>query len=202
MPTWSRWWRYIRNGFGLCRQGCPCRLWWFSVKQWPNCSTLCPPGNALRTFVQYLITYCSRKEAAGDVISTTFVGPVVLDKGLKFHDPNLNLSREIPPEAVGGGIFDCFPYNFWPKVDNHIISGVAVDNVGMNVCEKFGDSRSNGFSRYSRGWFRVERTNERTDRYEADPNNAKRFSGVSTKKVKIIEVIQNGKTMINHSIFV
>ena len=38
-----------------------------------------------------------------------FMGPGVLDKRVKFHDPSLNLSREIPPETVEGGIFDCFP---------------------------------------------------------------------------------------------
>ena len=29
--------------------------------------------------------------------------------------------------------------------DNDVISGVAVENVGMDVPIKFGDSRSNGF---------------------------------------------------------
>ena len=59
--------------------------------------------------VPYLITFCSRPEDVGDVISGMFVGPVVLHKCVKFHDPNLNGSQEIPPEAVGGGIFDRFP---------------------------------------------------------------------------------------------
>ena len=49
-----------------------------------------------------------QSEAAGDVISDLFVGPVVLDKRAKFHHPSLSRSGEIPPEAVGGGIFDCF----------------------------------------------------------------------------------------------
>ena len=69
--------------------------------------------------------------------------PIVLDKHVKFRDPNLNRSQEIPPKAVGGGIFDCFPYNFRPKVGNDVISSIAVDNVGMDVAMKFGDSRSN-----------------------------------------------------------
>ena len=30
------------------------------------------------------------------------------DKRIKFHDPRLNCSREIPSEAVGSGIFDRF----------------------------------------------------------------------------------------------
>ena len=78
-----------------------------------------------------------------------FVGPLVLDKRVRFHDPGLNRSREIPPKAVRGGIFDC--YNFRPEVDNDVISGIAVDNVGMDVSIKFGDSWS---------LFRVECRNE------------------------------------------
>ena len=62
----------------------------------------------MRTFVQYLITFCSRTEAARDVIYGKSVGPIVLDKLAKFRGPSLNRSPEIPPEAVGGGIFDSF----------------------------------------------------------------------------------------------
>ena len=73
------------------------------------------------------------------------MGPLVLDKRVKFHDPRLNRSREIPLEAVGGGVFDCFTYNFRPEVDNDVISGMAVNNVGMDVSVDFGDSSSNCF---------------------------------------------------------
>ena len=76
------------------------------VELWPNYLTHCPAGSVLRTFVQYLITFCSRSETVGEVISGMVIGPVALDKHVKFHDPNLNRSREIPPEAVG--IFDRF----------------------------------------------------------------------------------------------
>ena len=62
-----------------------------------------------------------------------FLGPLVFDKRVKFHDPGLNRSREIPPEAVRSGIFDCFPYNFRHEVDNDVISGMDVDNVGTDV---------------------------------------------------------------------
>ena len=72
----------------------------------------------MRTFVQNLITFCSQTEAVGDVISSTFVGPVVLDKRVKFHDTSLNHSREIPPEAVS--IFDCFPFQL--EVNNDVTS--------------------------------------------------------------------------------
>ena len=33
----------------------------------------------------------------------------VPDVHVKLCGPILNGSREIPPEGVGGGIFDCFP---------------------------------------------------------------------------------------------
>ena len=58
------------------------------------------------TFVQYLMAFCSRLEAASGVISGRFVRPIVLDKYVKFRDLCKNWSPEIPPEAVGGGIFD------------------------------------------------------------------------------------------------
>ena len=69
-------------------------------------STLWPAAPILRTFVQYLIAFCSRPEAASDVISGRFVRPIVPDKYIKFGYPRLNNSREMPPEAVGSGIFD------------------------------------------------------------------------------------------------
>ena len=58
--------------------------------------------------------------------------PLVRDKPVKCHDPSLNRFREIPPEAIRGGIFDFFPHNFQPDVGNDVISSMAVDNVGMN----------------------------------------------------------------------
>ena len=64
---------------------------------------------------------------------------------LKLLDPSLNHSREIASKAVGGGISTVFRYHFRPETDNDVISGVSVDNVGMDVQAIFGDSRSNGF---------------------------------------------------------
>ena len=63
---------------------------------------------------------------------------LVLDKHVKFHDISLSRSREITQ-------IDCFPYNLRQEVDNGVISGMATDNVGVDVPIKFGDSRSNGF---------------------------------------------------------
>ena len=57
---------------------------------------------------QYLTAFCNPPETAIDVISGNFVGPIVPDKRVKYLDPHLNRSREIPPEAAEGGIFDRF----------------------------------------------------------------------------------------------
>ena len=62
----------------------------------------------LRTFVQYLIAFCSLPQTASDVMSGSFVGPIIHDKRVKFRYSRLNLSREIPLDAVGGGFFDRF----------------------------------------------------------------------------------------------
>ena len=121
--------------------------------------------------MQYLVTFCSRPEAAGDAISCTVVGPVVVRKIVKFHDPILNDSPEIPPEAVVSGIFDRFLYNFRPDVVDDVMSSVAIDNVGVNVCVKFGDSSSNGLCDIRRASFRVERTKERTNMASVSPQN-------------------------------
>ena len=70
------------------------------VNQWPNYFTLWSATPILGiTFVQYLIAFCSRPEENSDVTSSKFVGPVVPDNHVKFGDPRLILSREIPPKA-------------------------------------------------------------------------------------------------------
>ena len=88
---------------------------------------LCDSQTAHTCFVQYLTVYCSQLEADSDVITDVFVGPIVLDKRVKFGDPRTNCAREIPTEAVGGGIFDGFcamtsnwkqivmSYQVWPQ---------------------------------------------------------------------------------------
>ena len=69
------------------------------------------------------------------------MGPLVLDKRVKFDDPSLNRSRKILRVAVGGDNIDCFPNNFRSEVNNDVIFGKAVDNVGMDVPIKCGESR-------------------------------------------------------------
>ena len=70
------------------------------------------PFSAFRTrFAQFTVVFksdCSRHEGAGDAVSGMFVGPLVLDKRVKVHDPSLSISREIPSEAVASGKIDCF----------------------------------------------------------------------------------------------
>ena len=47
-----------------------------------------------------------------------------------------------PSEAVFSTVFR---YNFRPKLVTDVISGVAIENVIVDVPVKFGDYRSNGF---------------------------------------------------------
>ena len=65
---------------------------------------------------------------------------MVHDKHVKFRYPCLNRSREIPPEAIGGGIFNRFLNfdNCQPEVASDVISNVVVDPLGMDVRVKFG----------------------------------------------------------------
>ena len=57
----------------------------------------------------------------------------------------MNRFLEIPPETVGGGIFDRFRNfdNCQSEVASDVISGIAVQYVGVDVCVKFGESRLN-----------------------------------------------------------
>ena len=86
-------------------------------------------------FVQYLITFCRRPEAASDVIFRRFVGPIVLDKCVKFRGLSLNRSQEMPHDGCRRMRYfrQLFRYNFRHEVDNDAISSTAVGNVGMDV---------------------------------------------------------------------
>ena len=55
---------------------------------------------ALRNFAQYLITFCSRLEAASDVISGRIARPIVVDKRVKLCHPCLKRSRELPSKPL------------------------------------------------------------------------------------------------------
>ena len=65
-------------------------------KQWPLFD-LWPAGPVLRTFVQYMIEFCSRSDAASNVISGWFEQLAVPDKPVKCCDSRLNRSPEIRP---------------------------------------------------------------------------------------------------------
>ena len=66
-PAGGIWWRHIRCGCRLGHHGCPCNIWWVWVKQWQNYLTLWTARSVLRsTFVQYLISFCSRPEVTSD----------------------------------------------------------------------------------------------------------------------------------------
>ena len=96
-------------------------------------------------FSAVLITFCSRPEAAIKVISGSFVGRMILDTRSKFRGSSLNRSRKSPPESLEVIFSSFFRYNFRPDVGNDVISGEAVNNVGLDASVKFGCSRSNGF---------------------------------------------------------
>ena len=51
-----------------------------------------PVGPVLRTFVQYLIGFCSRPEAASNFISSTAAAQVGVDRPVSFGDFRSNSS--------------------------------------------------------------------------------------------------------------
>ena len=67
-------------------------------------------------------------ERASYVISGTFVWPIVRYRPVKFRDPGLNSSREIPLEAVEGVLCGRFSIvdNFRLEVANDVISSYPV----------------------------------------------------------------------------
>ena len=59
----------------------------------------------LRTYVQYLIPFCSWIEAASDVISGMYMRQSIFDKAVKFGDPRFNYTHEIWLNVNGDDIF-------------------------------------------------------------------------------------------------
>ena len=96
--------------------------------------------------MQCLIAFCSRLETASDVVSGSFLGPIVHDKLVKFCDSRFKHCREILPEAFGSGIFYRFENfdNCQPEVASDAISSKTIQYVGVDACAKCGDSRLNG----------------------------------------------------------
>ena len=87
-----------------------------------------PAAPVLRTFVEYLFAFCSRLEAASDVISGIYMRLTIPDKCVQFRDPHLNSPGEILPKAIEGSIFRRFSNldKCRPETPGDIISGVAV----------------------------------------------------------------------------
>ena len=72
------------------------------------------------------------------------MGPVVSDTRAQFGDPRINLSRDIPPEAICGGIFEgFFRGSFRPEAVSDVVSAAVIDPTCVKVPVKFGDSKSN-----------------------------------------------------------
>ena len=109
------------------------------VKPCLNYST--PAGLVSRTFMQYSITFCSRPEAAIDIVSSAFMRHSVAHKIAKLGDPWLISSREMRPQSRH--FIRLFRDKCWPKLANDVTSGAAVDEVGIDVRVKCGDSTSN-----------------------------------------------------------
>ena len=84
--------------------------------------------------MQYLFAFCSQPEATSDLISGGFVGPVVSHNLVKFGDPCLNLSREIPPEAAFSRVFHG---SFLPEVWSDVISSVVINQTGVKEVKPF-----------------------------------------------------------------
>ena len=81
--------------------------------------------------------------------------PIVHDKRVKLRDPGLKCSREVSPVVVEGGIFDRFVNfdNYQAEVALDVISGLAIQYVGMDACVKFGDSKLKLSRRHFRPFF-------------------------------------------------
>ena len=88
--------------------------------------------------MQYSIAFCSRQEAASDVIFDRFARLIDPDNAKnvlqKFNTNRRQHSRQFSLD------------NFRPEIASKVISGVAVDLVGMGASMKFGDSMLNSDS--------------------------------------------------------
>ena len=158
MPIGRSWWHHIRCSFRLGRHGCLCNIWWVWVKQWSNYLSLWPDGPV------YAPCLCRRPEATSDVISGRFLGPVVPDNCVKFSGPRLNISCEVRPEAVCGGIFDCFCAI--TSDGKQLVTSYPVRLLSTSVwvgplCANFGDSRWRRQRCHFRPFFRTLITSDR-----------------------------------------
>ena len=70
---------------------------------------------------------------------------IVPDKRVKFGGPHTNRSQEISPhpKSSEATFSTVFRDNFRPDIASDLLAGPDVEQVGLDVCIKFGDSRSN-----------------------------------------------------------
>ena len=80
------------------------------------------------------VAFCSRLDWANVVISGAFVGPIVPDNAVKFHDPDMKCSREIPPKNhLRPNFRPLYRDNCRSWVAGDVRSGgAAVDEVGVD----------------------------------------------------------------------
>ena len=96
-------------------------------------------GLPLRTFMQYSFAFGSRLEATSDVMSRRFVSMIVPDNIVILVK---TVREKFDPKPSEAAFLSFFRDNFRPEVASDIISGLSVDEVGLDVFVKFGDSRS------------------------------------------------------------
>ena len=88
--------------------------------------------------MQHLVAFCNRPEGASDVISGRIAWPREVCKiWSSSPEPfSRNSARSRQKQYFG----QCFRYYFRPEVCNDVISGAAIDYVGMDVLVNVGDS--------------------------------------------------------------
>ena len=87
MPTGSSRWHRVRCGCWIGQRGCPYKIWWFYVKEWPNYSTLSRPhpiyallwsmsNRSLFTRLPHFVTDDERRRQADGPVVTC---PCIID---------------------------------------------------------------------------------------------------------------------------
>ena len=132
-------WRHIRQVSGASGPRQPCEIWWSSLKQFSRNST----RSRLKRHFRLSFRSSFRPEAGSDVISGSNVGLVGLVAPVKFGDSSSNSSRDIQQRSRRVRQFRQFLNvdNCRPEVVSDVISGMVDQDVGMDECANFGDSR-------------------------------------------------------------
>ena len=83
------------------------------------------------------IVFCSRLEAACNVISGMFMRQIVSDKCVKFCDPRLNCFFINSTQSHRRQHFrQSFHDDFRPEAASKVIYGVVVDLIGMGIPDR------------------------------------------------------------------